>query len=70
MLVGTEGLWHDIELIALRFSFCNDLADSRLDIDLSGIGTRTAPSTLAGCEYTIDHVEPIEERIDNKHERV
>jgi hypothetical protein len=70
MFIGTKGLWHNIQLISLCFGFCDDLANSRLDIDFSRISTRTTPCSLTCCKYAVDHVDPIEEWINDEHERV
>ena len=67
---GFEGFWDNIEVIPGRFGMLNGLLRRCVWVSCPGIGPRSTPCPLASGEDTVDHVYPIEERIDNEHDGV
>jgi len=67
---GFEGFWDNVEVIPGRFGMLNGLLGCCVWVSCPGIGSRSTPCPLASGEDTVDHVYPIEERIDNEHDGV
>ena len=67
---GLEGFGYHVEIVPCSFGMLNGLLGCGVSICLASVRTRTAPGTLTGCEDTVDHIDPIEEGIDDKHDRV
>src|ERR1700760_1854256 len=63
-----ECFWNNVEIITSSFRVFNGLCWCCGGICLSCIGTRSSPSSLTCCEDSVNHVNPIEERVNNKHD--
>ena len=65
-----EGLRNHVQVIASSLSGLDSLLGRSLVVSATGVGTRTTPCSLTGSEDTVDHVDPVEERVDDEHEGV
>lgn len=60
----------DLKIFSSGLGFCNDLLRCLGCIGRSGISTRTSPSSLTSGENSVNHVEPVEKRIDDEHKGI
>lgn len=67
---GAESFGDNFKIFTLSCCFFDDLLRCLVGIGSSCVGTRTSPSSLTSGEDSINHVNPIEKRIDKEHERV
>jgi len=67
---GFETLGDDVQVVAGGFGVLDGLLGGRACVGFTGVGARTTPGTLAGGEDAIDHVDPVEEGVDDEHDRV
>lgn len=65
-----EGLGDDVQIVAGGFGVLDGLLGGCACVGFTGVGARTTPGTLAGGEDTVDHIDPVEERVDDEHDRV
>lgn len=74
MLVGLcgslEGLGNNVEIVARGLGCLDSLLRSLGGIGGTGVGTRSSPSALTSSKDTVDHVDPVEEGVDDEHEGV
>lgn len=70
MSAWSKGSRVDIELVSFLNGFSHSLLWRRLLSRLARIGSWASPCPLPSGEDAINHVQPIEERVDHKHEWV
>ena len=67
---SSEGIHVDVQLITLGNGLLHRFARGGVFIGLRSVSSRSSPGTLSGSEDAIDHVEPIEEGIEQEHQWV
>jgi hypothetical protein len=65
-----ECLGNNIKIVTSSLGGLDSLLGSGRGVGGSSIGTRSTPGTLTGSEDTVNHVDPIEEGVDDEHEGV
>ena len=65
-----EGFGDDVQIVAGGLCMLNGLLGSSGCVSGSSISSRTTPGSLPGGEDAVDHVDPVEERVDDEHDRV
>ena len=65
-----EGFRHDVQIVARGFGVLDGLLRGGLGVGGTGVGAGAAPGALPCREDAVDHVEPVEEGVDDEHERV
>lgn len=65
-----ESLRNNVEIVTSSFSVFDCLSWSGRRIGTASIGTRASPGTLTSSEDTVNHVDPIEERVDDEHDGI
>ena len=67
---GLEGFRNHVEIVTSGFGVLDGLLWCCMSVCLASVRSRTAPGTLTSCEDTIDHIDPIEEGINDEHDGV
>src|SRR5690606_16544073 len=65
-----ESLRNDFQVITLCLSLFDRLLRCGISISSAGISTRTTPGALTSSENSVNHVNPVEERIDDEHQGI
>jgi hypothetical protein len=65
-----EGFRNNVEVITCGLGLLDRFLGGLGSIGSSGISTGSTPSTLTGSKDSVNHVDPVEEGVDNEHERV
>lgn len=67
---GLESLRHNVQVVTSSFGLFDSLGRSSGRICRSSVCTRTSPGTLTSGEDPVDHVNPVEEGVDDEHDGV
>ena len=65
-----ESLRNNVQIVTSSLGGLDGLLGSGLGVGATSIGTRSTPCTLTGSEDTVNHVDPVEEGVDDEHEGV